>query len=241
MNPLCPIVLSILAGVMGQAESTPAPGAQRSSANTESVTPAAMAPALTPEQIDAAVAHGATHKDAKTQGLHLRDVQARDSAYSTLTRTKSSQGFSLTIFTPTTWVRERAAIAARGNRLLRRADISEVDALPLLRVLVYPDIPSYSDAGVWGSTSVRSVYVEDETSSGVLVPLWQKPFEMRITQSVTAARIFPGYMGLTAVFDYAAVQSLRGGAEGEYFVRIVGATGEVKRFKVKRKHFDHIP
>ena len=64
---------------------------------------------------------------------------------------------------------------------------------------------------------------------------------MRLTDATTKARILPGYMGLTALFAYDVVQSLRGGPDAEFFVKIVGTTGEVKRFKVKRKHFDRIP
>jgi hypothetical protein len=240
MNWLFPTVLSLLVGLAGQIPDTLAQG-ERPSLNTANATPTAMAPALTPEQIDAAIVHGARNKDAKTQGLHLRDVEARDSAYSRLTTTVASQGFSLTIFTPTTWVRERAAVAARSNRLLTRADIREEDVLPFMRVVVYPDIPSYSNAGAFGSSSVRNVYVEDKTSSVTIFPLAQKSFERQMIDALTTARIFPGYMGLIALFEYDAVQSLRSKADGEYFVRIVGTTGEVKRFKIKRKHFDRIP
>ena len=237
-------LLAILLALCLEVVQSPVTSAGYAPSNSPGAAGDATVPALTPTQVDAAIAHGTANKDESTQGLHLRDAQARFAAYGGNQRANTpvySQGFSLTLFTPTTWVRERAAIAARNNRVLTRADISDTDVLPLVRVLVYPDIPSYSNAGAAGSTSVRSVYIEDEASRVSIAPLVTEPFEMRLTDSATKARILPGYMGVTAVFDYEAVQTLRGGPEEGYFVRIVGTTGEIKRFKVKRKHYERMP
>jgi hypothetical protein len=194
-----------------------------------------MGPTLTKAQIDAALVYGANHQRERTQGLQLVDVAARIAASDGL----ASQGFSVKLFTPTTWVRERAAVAARAGRVLTRTEITEADTLPVMRAVVYPDIPAYVNAGWQGVSSVQTVSLANHAGRAIL-PLAQKVFEMPLIHTETRATI-SGFMGLHAIFALDDVQSMRGGTLGEYFVRIVGTSGEVKRFKVKRKHFASLP
>ena len=50
------------------------------------------------------------------------------------------------------------------------------------------------------------------------------------------------FEGLRLKFQLSDVRELRGArGDREFFITIIGASGEEKNFKVKKKHFDDLP
>ena len=46
---------------------------------------------------------------------------------------------------------------------------------------------------------------------------------------------------LQALFSLDDFRRLRGSNDQEFFITVIGAFGEEKDFKVKKKHFEHLP
>ncbi len=176
----------------------------------------------------------------KLTGLSLTDT-TRAFANS-LTRTANSyaetDGFSLRVYTPRTWVEQLASNAAKEYRPFVVADITEEMVEPMLRVIVYPDKPTMLVAGgTHRASSVEHVVLRDEDKRMVVQPTSKEAF----TDMASSALRDMAYQGVVAKFPLSAVRELRGPrGDKEFLIVIVGERTREKVFKVKEKHFERL-
>jgi hypothetical protein len=149
-----------------------------------------------------------------------------------------STGFSLRVYTPRTWVEQLASNAAKEYRPFVIADITDEMLEPILRVIVYPDKPTYiSGAGMAGTSSAEHVVLRNEAKTLTVQPMSKEPF----TDTASSAMRDMAFQGIVAKFPLDAVRELRGAnGDKEFFIVVIGAGTKEKTFKVKGKHFEHL-
>lgn len=152
--------------------------------------------------------------------------------------TTAGTGFSLRVYTPKTWVEQLASNAAKEYRPFTISDITEEMLEPVLRVVVYPDKPTYmSGAGMAGSSSAEHVVLRDENKRLVVQPISKEPF----TDTASSAMRDMAFQGIIAKFPLDAVRELRGAkGDKEFLIVVVGAGTREKEFRVKEKHFERL-
>lgn len=192
---------------------------------------------LTDQEKAAAVQAGVKEKG------HLTGLRLLDSAQGFLNSMATANnrnaptggtGFSLRVYTPTTWIEQQAADAAKRYLPFTVADITEDMLLPVLRVMVYPDKPTMlTGAGMRRASSVDHVVLRSEDKKVVIQPLSEAPFE-DVASSAMRDMVYTGVM---ATFPLDAVATLRTG-KGEFSIVVIGT--HEKEFKVKTKHFDRL-
>jgi hypothetical protein len=176
---------------------------------------------------DAAVARAITDLGSQPVPLELRD---RGGLFS-----GAGGGYRITVYTPDIWVTHLARQAARVGTRLTVAAVGPTDRAPLLRVVASPSAPTVG-ASRNQSSAVRRVTILDDRRQGALSPEGSEFF-------TASHRVLLGndraLNGIEATFDLGALDVLRGGTDGEFFVRIEG-TGYSKDFKIKRKHLSQL-
>ncbi len=195
--------------------------------------PAAMAPAglaawaqsATAALDDAAVARAIRESPAGLSPLERRD---RGGLFS-----GAGAGYRITVYTPQTWV---ARLARQAGALLSVADVAPADRASLLRVVAAPSAPTVG-ASRDQSSAVLRVLLLDESRRGQLTPEAFQSFAARHRDLLGGTRALNG---MEATFALEDLDALRGGPDREFFVRVEG-TGYSKDFKIKRKHFVHLP
>jgi hypothetical protein len=151
----------------------------------------------------------------------------------------TSSGFSLRVYTPQTWAEQLVSEAAKEYREVDAEMFSAQDLEAVLRVRVFPDTPTYvSAAGASGTSSVRHVVVRDAQRKVVLQPTFTETWSSEVSNTMGAKLT---YVGLEAKFSLDGLRQLRGGADQEFFITVIGTSGAEKDFKVKKKHFEHLP
>ena len=179
-----------------------------------------------------------TKQKGRLTGLSLIDsgqswVNALDPQAATNT------GFSLRVYTPTTWVQQQAADAAKFYRPFTLSEITEEMLEPVLRVVVYPDKPTkITGRSLAFTSSAEHVVLRDTAKALVVQPLSEEPF----TDTVSSAFRDAAFVGLVATFPLEAVQQLRGPTgDKEFLIVVVGEGRRERQFKVKEKHFERLP
>jgi hypothetical protein len=90
-----------------------------------------------------------------------------------------------------------------------------------------------------GASSVQHVVLRDEGQKIVIQPVFKEALVQEVSNAMGGKATF---QGLLAKFPLDALPEIRGrNGDEEFYVTVVGSTGEEKNFKVKRKHFDRIP
>jgi hypothetical protein len=193
---------------------------------------------LTPDDQHNAILRGTTYLKGRVTGLVLID---QDRAFTNAMRTSDTTigtGFSVRIYTPTTWLQQQAADAAKEYRPFTERDITPEMLEPVLRVIVHPDMPTQlTAADMRRATSVQHVVLRDTARQMTVQPTTKEPF----TETVSSAHRDAAYQGLVATFPLDAVAGLRkADKNGEFYIVVVGQVGE-RAFKVKTKHFRGLP
>lgn len=198
--------------------------------------PLAQSVSLTPDAIRAAIQAGEKQKN-REQGLLLADTL---STLGSMGNNPSSTGFSVVLYTPTTWVRHHAAVAAKRYQKLTTEDVDEEMREPVLRVVANPDMPRQVTArGARDTSSVDHVVLQDKSRKVTIQPISKEAFSTEAKNALGAAL---NYQGVNAVFKLEDVRELRGAkGDQEFFFVVIGSTGEEKKFEVKKKHFDDLP
>ena len=147
----------------------------------------------------------------------------------------AGSGYRIILYTPHSWIAHRAETAAAAGEELSADDVGNEDRAPLLRVFASPSAPTVGSSRDRAS-SVLQVVLFDERRRSSLQPLETQPFTARHRALLGSGAL----AGLEATFLLADLETLRGGADREFFVRVDG-TGYTKDFKVKRKHFNRLP
>lgn len=199
--------------------------------------------ALPVRDVEAAIALGAKAK-GRLCGLDMQDsargfFNAMAAMGSNPGAAQGSRGFSLEVFTPLSWIEQLSSNATKEYRAFSPADLTREDLAPVLRVVIYPDLPltlSASSRAV--SDSVQHVVVRDEAKRVVAQPLAKDQFTQE-TSNAMGGRA--DYAGLRAVFSLEDVARVRAASpDHEFFVTVVGQ-GSEKNFKIKKKHFEKLP
>ena len=173
----------------------------------------------TPAAIAAAIADGVQHKTRRHHGLVLAPF---------------SKGAFIEVYTPLTWITQRAAAAAREYRPFTVAD-AEPLLEPVLRVVANPVTPEKLQDG---GSSVQHVVLQDERKTTTIQPLTSEPFSIDL-QNAMGAKV--SYDGLTVTFPLDALRQSRTTGKGDLVVVVVYTAGYEQRFTIKPKHFEKLP
>ena len=191
--------------------------------------------------VNAALARGRQLRGG-IAGLVLTDVaQGFAAAMDSLNGTSgTSSGFSVRVFTPQTWAAQLVSEAAKEYREVDGEMFSADDLEAVLRVRVYPDTPSVvSASGIVGTSSVRHVVIRDAERKAVIEPSLTETWTDEVSNAMGGRKV---YVGLEAKFALEDLKRLRGPQnDQEFFITVIGTTGEEKNFKVKKKHFERLP
>jgi hypothetical protein len=193
---------------------------------------------FTREELEGAIKLGISQKGRCT-GLQLQDGGR---AFMNALMKPSDQmgtGFSIVVYAPLEWIAQQASDAAKQYRPFTVDDVTDQLRLPVLRVVVHPDMPHNMTArGRATTSSVQHVVLRDDSKQIVAQPVAKEPFEEEASNALGAHAT---YMGLRATFSIDDLAKVRGpNGDGEFFVTVVGDGTAEKNFKVKTKHFAHL-
>ena len=194
---------------------------------------------LSPDAIAAAIQVGTKNK-GKQQGLDLQDSSQSFTAALAKAGEQGSTGFSVVLYTPTTWIRQQASDSAKRFQQMTPSDVGEPLLEPVLRVIANPDMPNtVTAAGMRGTSSVDHVVLQDKDRKITIQPVWKEAFD---TEASNALGGKASFKGLNAKFPLEALREIHGpNGDKEFFVVVIGSSGEEKRFEVKKKHFERLP
>ncbi|GMR24116.1 MAG: hypothetical protein BMS9Abin37_2617 [Acidobacteriota bacterium] len=151
-------------------------------------------------------------------------------------------GFSLEIYTPFSWIAQNASWKAKKYQTFAREDVAPAMLEGILRVYANPDRPNeVSQQGMIGTSGVEHVIVRSTQKKNfeVLQPI---DIDADAVYSRNAFGAEVEFTSQVATFDLEAVKRIASrDKKGEFFVVVIGNTGEEKKFKVKTKHFDRLP
>ena len=146
----------------------------------------------------------------------------------------AGSGYRVVLYTPQSWIAQLPATGADGEALVA-AEVGKPDRALLLRVRASPSAPTVGSSRDQ-SSSVLQVTLLDERRRSRLGAVESRPFTALHRGLLGSGAL----TGLEATFRLADLETLRGGAGQEFYVRVEG-TGYTKDFKIKRKHFDRLP
>jgi len=200
---------------------------------------AASSPAPTPGQtlveperpafdIDAAIARGVAKK--------ADELLLTDNSFGKLLMAGSefgTEGFSIRIYSPETWIAMRAEEATRKYMRFTRENITPEDLAPLLRVTVYPDMPKNMKArGL--ADSVKHAVVRDAGKTEAVQPINIEQFD-ESRSNLFGAEVKRA--GAHVTFDLEEVMRLSAkDPKGEFLITIVGESESEKTFRIKERH-----
>lgn len=212
-------------------------------AGTTALVAASAAPRPADEPwIADAIAIGAKQK-GREQGLDMQDTGQGFLAainQSNGSQVGTSTGFSIVAYTPVTWVRQLSSNAAKQYQALAPSDLEDSDMAAVFRVYVQPDRPTFvTGDGMIGASSVEHVVLRDSGRKAVVQPVSKEATTEEVANAMGGRQVLQGLVAMFDLADLAAVRGPRG--DGEFFITVIGTTGEEKDFKVKKKHFARIP
>ena len=153
-----------------------------------------------------------------------------------------STGFSLQAYTPYTWIAQNASWEAKKYLEFTRDDVTGEMKRDVLRVYANPDTArNLSAEGMKGTSGVDHVVLRTTHKNNFEVVQPLEIFEsLQYAQNAFGAKV--GFSSMEALFSMEdAMRVSSADKKGEFFIVLIGTTGEEKKFKVKTKHFGHIP
>lgn len=190
-------------------------------------------------RISAAIRVG-SESGGRSTGLSLRD-SAQGWAHALGDQTATT-GFSVDVYTPFSWIAQNASWKAKKYQTFSREDVTPDMLEGILRVYANPDRPNQvSQQGLIGTSGVEHVIIRSTRKKRfeVLQPIDLEP------DAVYAQNAFGASVSLTsqaATFDLEQVKRIAAlDKKGEFFIVVIGESGEEKKFKVKTKHFGRLP
>lgn len=194
---------------------------------------------ISEDDIGAAIQWGTKNK-GKMLGLQFRDTAAR--FLSASSDGAGSLGFSLEAYTPYAWVGQNCSWAAKRYEQMNREDITEEMLSPIFTVIVHPDTPrKLTASGMHGTSGVDHVIVRSthKKKFKVLQPTNIEAGSESIWNALGAEVEMSSAVAYFAIDDVVEISRLD--KKGEFFIVVIGDTGEEKKFKVKTKHFKRLP
>jgi hypothetical protein len=155
---------------------------------------------LSATEINQAIAVGSKGK-GREQGLVLVDVgqtwvRALDGLNTGLNgasadRSGTNTGFKVVLYTPIAWIRQHASDAAKEFRTLTAENVTDDLTEPVLRVIVFPDTPTYVIAsGFWNTSSVQHAVLRDSKKRIVVQPVFKEPLRKKLRMRWVVQRHF---------------------------------------------------
>lgn len=199
---------------------------------------------LTDELIAEALEAGVRAK-GKMVGLRLVDQMqglARGLGSFGGRRSDATTGFSVEIHTPFTWITQQASWSAKKYKTMGREDVTEQMLEPVLMVICNPDMPvKVTSRGARGISGVEHVIIRSTKKKGFsYIQPKETESGSELAQNAFGAQLelesLVGYFDMDETLQISAMDK-----KGEFFVRVIGTTGEEKDFKVKTKHFKKLP
>ena len=166
---------------------------------------------------------------AGTRGMPPLELTDRGGLFS-----GAGSGYRIILYTPHSWVAHLAEAAGGGGAELSADEVGDEDRAPLLRVFASPSAPTVGSSRE-RSSSVLHVTLLDQRRRASLQPEETASFTARHRELLGSGAL----TGMRATFWLSDLETLRGGAGREFFVRVEG-TGYTKNFKIKRKHFNRL-
>jgi len=190
-------------------------------------------------RINAAI-HVGNQNGGRSMALSLRD-SAQGWARA-MGDQQATTGFSLEIYTPFSWIAQNASWKAKKYQTFAREDVAPGMLEGILRVYANPDRPNQvSQQGMAGTSGVEHVIVRSTRKKNFEV---LQPIDIQ-ADAVYSQNAFGAEVGFTsqvATFDLEGVKRIAAlDKKGEFFIVVIGETGEEKKFKVKTKHFGRLP
>lgn len=199
---------------------------------------------LDDSRIEQAIAFGSGNR-GENCGLSLKDTAQgfmRGIAALSDDRNAPTTGFSLDVYTPFTWIAQNASWEAKKYKEMVAEQVTEEMSDPVLRVYANPDMPTrIGGSGLVGSSGVGHIIVRSTKKKGfeVLQPL-ETEEDLEYAQNAFGAEV--AYSSMVAYFEMEDVIRISNlDKKSEFFIVVVGTTGEEKKFKVKTKHFKRLP
>lgn len=199
---------------------------------------------LEPKTLELAISVGARFAGDST-ALSLKDSAQGFMAamnQSAGTTSGTSTGFSLEVYTPFSWVAQLSSWKSKKYLELAAEDLDENATAGVLRVYANPDRPRYvSRSGLVGTSGVDHVVIRSTNKKGFEI---LQPTEILEDSTYTQNALGAGveFSALVALFDLEEVKRIAAlDKKGEFYILVIGETGEEKKFKVKTKHFDRLP
>ena len=188
---------------------------------------------LSEKEIDSAIQYGTSRK-GKNTGLQLIDKGKQFLRVISDKPIEVSSGFSITLYTPYSWVSQMASDAAKEYRKFTKENVDEGMLLPILRIVVQADKPGGdSNKDV---TSVQHVVIRDEARTDVVQPVHKESFgeaEKDVWEE--------DHGGLIAFFELEDLARIRAlSKDQEFFVTVIGENDKEKNFKIKKKFFEKL-
>lgn len=198
---------------------------------------AAIAQALTAEQVQAAITRGLKSKPSEI-GLAFKITDfnnAKAFTRSAFKRFRSrglddSHGleeFGLAVYTPLAWIERYAATAASQLRPFSSADVTDEMKRPVLRIFVKPN--------------AHHIVLRDLDKRSALQSLGEKrPFFEPIH---FRPRLEKDIVGSIKLFEFSLeeVRKLQVSGDGSFYIRVEITPGQFEEFEVKKKHLEKLP
>jgi len=190
------------------------------------------------DEINAAISRG-TDRPSQTQGLLLIDtVNQLGQAFGQLAAQQGkstpgaqvpASGFQIMIFTPIAWISQQASESVQAGRNFSTANVTAEMVRPVLRIFAAPSTPPSAGVNLGHDVSpVKNVLLEDVSKKSEIRPISRRSFTHQ------------GLQGLLVEFSMDDLAQIRA-KDPEFYVEIVGTNGNIKDFKIKRKHFAELP
>ncbi len=146
-------------------------------------------------------------------------------------------GFSITLWSPQSWVRDLGRKARRDGSPLSVADVTQATRERVWRLKALASSPfKEEDINAACADSVGNAQVIDVTKVRVVDPI-----RRTVIPSHNAAGQLTRQTGLTLTFDDAAVRDVWGPAQDRPFaIRVIGKKGESHEFAIQSKHFQDL-
>lgn len=188
---------------------------------------------LTEQLISQALSEGSKAK-GKSVGLDLQDAAQKWAMMGQGTR-----GFSVELYTPYSWIAQQSSWGAKKYMEMHREDVTERMLEPVLMVICNPDTPTI--IGQVGTSGVEHVIIRSTKKKdfAVIQPI-DTELGSELVQNAFGMQIeFESLVGYFSMDELIQISEMD--KKGEFFVRIIGTTGEEKDFKIKTKHFKKLP
>ena len=159
-----------------------------------------------------------------------------------------SLGFSLSMFSPYTWIAQKASWESKKYRSLSRDQVTDDMLRGVLRVYANPNMPAHVTAqGMAGASGVEHVVLKSvkrtryKNSEGPFVIA--QPLDLveseEYVQNAFGAKVALASMEATfSIEDVLRISEVD--KKGEFFVVVIGVEGKEREFKIKTKHFSRL-